>query len=70
MQSTTTSASQVNEPVSVIVEECHETFAQNINISANGGKDGNQNLTENTFYSVLKEIRLRNADRLIINSVS
>ena len=76
MQSTITSASQVNEPVSDIVKEYHETFAQNINkeldisyvnnISANGGVDGTHNLAENTFSSVSKEIRLKNADRLII----
>ena len=62
-----------------VVEECHEPLSQNIDVeqnipeivhinNGNRGKDGNknQNTTENTFSSVLKEIRLKNVDRLIL----
>ena len=62
-----------------VVEKCHEPLSRGVDVeqnipeivyinNGNRGKDGNQNqnLTENTFSSVLKEIRLKNVDRLII----
>ena len=63
----------------MFLKKCHEPLSQNIDVeqnipeivhinNGNRGKDGNQNQnsTENTFSSVLKEIRLKNVDRLIV----